>query len=107
MLAPPVRQCVAHTAAEDITVKYIVEWQDRDQSLFRVRIPPVELPSCRHPEVTQLTVQLIRSTLTGATLKSVDGHREFSYDSDAEIRHGECVAHKSKGLPFDQSRVLG
>ena len=31
-------ECVAHTDADDIQVKFVVEWQDRNKGLFQVRI---------------------------------------------------------------------
>ena len=90
-------ECVAHTDAGDIQVKFVVEWQDRDKDLFQVRIPPADLPSCTSVEVAKLLDQVIRSTTDGITLKSIDGHRELSYDRDANVRHGECVAHTDAG----------
>jgi hypothetical protein len=32
-------ECVAHTDSGDIPIRFIVEWQDREKGLFRVRIP--------------------------------------------------------------------
>jgi hypothetical protein len=65
-------------------------------SLYYVFVP-AGLPSCTSPEVVQLLDQVIRSTPVGANLKSIDGHRELSYDRDANVRHGECVAHTDAG----------
>jgi len=58
---------------------------------------PARLPSCTSAEVAQLLEQVIRSTSIGATTKSIDGHRELSYDRSANVRHGECVAHTDSG----------
>ncbi|MEK6261333.1 MAG: hypothetical protein AABP62_22255 [Planctomycetota bacterium] len=90
-------ECVAHTNAGDIPVKFTVEWQDRNKGLFQVRIWPADLPSCSGPEVAKLLEQIIRSKLVGAVLKSIDGSRELSYDRDTNVRHGECVAHTDAG----------
>ena len=54
---------------------------------------PQALPSCSSTEVAQLLEQVLRQNVIGPNLKSVDGHREVSYDRDANVRHGECVAH--------------
>ncbi len=90
-------ECVAHTDSGDMSVKFIVEWQDQKKGLFQVRLPEPELPSCNSREVVQLLEQVIRSTPVGAATKSIDGHRELSYDSTANVRHGECVAHTDSG----------
>ena len=54
-------------------------------------------PECTSVEVTDVLAQVIRSTPIGPTLKSIDGHREVRYDSEADVRHGECVAHTDTG----------
>ncbi len=90
-------QCVVHTDAGDIDVKYLVEWLDHDQGQFAVRIPPTDLPSCTSPEVVQVLEQVIRGTPAGMSVKSIDGHRELSYDRDADVRHGQCVVHTDTG----------
>ncbi len=90
-------ECVAHMASGDMPVKFIVKWQDRNKGLFQVRLPEPELPSCTSKEVGQLLEQVIRSTPVGAAAKSIDGHRELRYDRDADVRHGECVAHMASG----------
>ena len=86
-------QCVVHTDGADIVVNYIVQWQDRSKGLFQVRIPPADLPSCTSREVVQLLEQVIRGTPVGAKAKSIDGHREVSYDRAANRRQGQCVVH--------------
>ncbi len=90
-------ECVAHTDSGDIPVKFIVEWQDRKKNLFQVRLSEPQLPSCSSKDVVLLLEQIIRSTAVGATAKSIDAHRELSYDSSANVRHGECVAHTDSG----------
>jgi hypothetical protein len=45
----------------------------------------------------QLLEQVIRGTLTGASLTSIDGHQELSYDPDNQVRHGRCVVHTDRG----------
>ena len=90
-------ECVAHTDAGEISVKFLVEWRDRNAGLFQVRTLPAELPSCISPEVVQLLEQVVRSELAGMELKTIDGHRENSFDVDAGVRNGECVAHTDAG----------
>lgn len=62
-----------------------------------VRVTEPELPSCASTEVVQLLDEVIRSTPVGETTKSIDGHREVSFDRIANVRHGECVAHLDSG----------
>ncbi len=90
-------ECVAHTDSGDIPVKFIVEWQDRTKALFQLRLTELDLPLCSSPQVVQLLEQVIRSTPAGARVESIDGHRELSYDKNAIVRHGECVAHTDSG----------
>ncbi len=90
-------ECVAHTDSGDVLVNFLVEWQDRSKGLFQVRILPADLPSCTGPEVAELLDKVIRTTLVGGTLTSIDGHRELSYDRDAGVRHGASVAHTDAG----------
>ena len=94
-------ECVAHTAAGDIPVKYVVEWQDVDNAMFRVRIPPAELPFCTAPEVVKLLERMLQGTLTDTRVNAVVDHREVRYDSRAEVRYGECIARTDGGdLPI-------
>jgi len=90
-------ECIARMGTEDIRLNFTVEWQNRDQGRFQVRTLPADLPFCTQPEVITLLDQMVRGTPLGASLKSIDGHRELSYDSDAEIRYGECIAHTGFG----------
>ncbi len=90
-------ECVAHTEIGDISVKYLVEWQDRDKGVFQVRLQQPDLPTCSSPEIVRVLEQLIRGMPVGAITKSIDGHRELSFDRDANVRHGECVAHTETG----------
>ena len=55
-------------------------------------VPP-SLPSCTSAEVVGVLDGLLRNTYTGTTIKSVDGHRQVSYDRTASRRQGECVIH--------------
>jgi hypothetical protein len=86
-------ECIVHTDGGDIVVNYFVQWRDRAKGQFEVRIPPPDLPSCTSREVVQLLEQVIRSTPVGAKAKSIDGHREVSYDPAADRRQGQCVVH--------------
>jgi hypothetical protein len=86
-------QCVVHTDGPDIVVDYLVEWQDHAKGLIQVRLLAAELPACTSPETVQLLEQVIRGTPAGAKAKSIDGHRELSYDRVADRRQGQCVVH--------------
>jgi hypothetical protein len=50
-----------------------------------------ELPACDSKEVIQLVEQLVRGSPTGHRVQSITGHRQISYDSAADRRHGQCV----------------
>jgi hypothetical protein len=90
-------QCVVHTDAQEIEVKYLVRWMDRSTRQFEVRIPAPEVPSCTSPEVTQLLNQIIRKTSIGPSVKSIDGFREVRFDPKANNRQGRCVVHTDEG----------
>jgi hypothetical protein len=90
-------ECVAHTDSGDIPVRFMVEWQDRAKGLFQVRLSEPELPLCTTSHVARILEQVIRSTPVGATVKSIDGHREVGYNRGATVRRGECVAHTDSG----------
>ena len=45
----------------------------------------------------QVLEQVVRSQPVGAATKSIDGHRELRFDPDANVRHGECIAHTETG----------
>jgi hypothetical protein len=90
-------QCVVHTDAGEVEVKYVVRWLDRDRRQFEVRIPAPELPSCTSPEVTQLLNQIIRKSSIGPSVKSIDGFREVRFDPKANNRQGRCVVHTDEG----------
>jgi hypothetical protein len=67
------------------------------KGLFQVRLSEPELPLCTTRHVKRILEQVIRSTLVGATVKSIDGHREVGYNRGATVRRGECVAHTDSG----------
>ena len=90
-------ECVAHLGLGDVPLKYSVEWQDGKKGLFQVRLLQSDLPSCSSAEVVKLLEKVIRGTSVGTATKSIDGHRELSYDSTAKVRHGECIAHTEAG----------
>ena len=48
-------------------------------------------------EVIRVIEQVIRSAPLGAVTKSIDGHRELSFDRDTNVRHGECTARTESG----------
>ena len=90
-------QCDVHTDGGNIVVNCIVQWRDRDKGQFEVRLPPPELPSCTSREVVKLLEQLIPSAPKGAKARSVDGHREVSYDKSMDRRLGQCDVHTDGG----------
>jgi hypothetical protein len=55
-------------------------------------VPP-GLPGCTSPEVVQVLDRAIHQIPLGAQVKSIDGHREISYDRANDRRRGECVLH--------------
>ena len=64
--------------------------------LQAVLVPP-DLPACDSREVGQVLHQIIRGTPVGVQARSIDGHREVSYDRVANRRHGQCVVHTAGG----------
>lgn len=86
-------QCVVRTDGSDVVVEFVVTWRDRSKRLFEVRTV-ANLPSCTSQEVVRLLEKIIRGAQVGAQAKSIDGHREVSYDPEADRRQGECVLHK-------------
>ena len=89
--------CIAHTETGDISVKFTVEWVDQKKGVFQVRVPQPELPACSSAEIVRLLAQMIHGMPVGEIAKSIDGHHELSFDPDANVRHGECVAHTETG----------
>ncbi len=89
--------CVVHSTVGEIPGKYIIEWQDRKAGLFQIRIPTPILPGCNSPEVLRVLEQLIRSTPEGAAARSLDSHRELSYDPQTDVRRGVCLLHTDTG----------
>jgi len=57
----------------------------------------VELPACDSPPIVKLLEQVIRQNMQGAAIQSIDGHRELNHDTEAAVRHGECIAHLDSG----------
>jgi hypothetical protein len=62
-------------------------------ALARPPLAAPGLPSCTSPEVAIRLNQLIRGTQLGASVKSIDGHKELNYDREANVRTGQCVVH--------------
>lgn len=93
-------ECVAHLETGDVPVQFVVEWLDRNTGRFQVRLAEVELPLCNSLMVKQLLEQVVRQTPAGATVRSIDGHRELKHDRVADVRQGECIAHlESQDVP--------
>jgi len=65
--------------------------------ILRAILVPPSLPACNSREVVQLLEQVIRSTPAGTKARSVDGHREVSYDKSMGRRLGQCDAHTDGG----------
>jgi hypothetical protein len=96
-------ECVLKLPDGEILMTYIVEWSDNSpERRVQVRTFPAELPSCTSVEVIQILDKVIRELPAGCTAKSIDGHREVSYDRIAERRYGKCVLHTDAGeVEFD------
>jgi hypothetical protein len=90
-------ECTAHTADQNITVRYEVEWLDRKRGRFAVKIPPADLPACTSPEVARVVEQVVRSSNIGPSVQSIDGHSEIDFDAALNRRRGQCVAHTTNG----------
>jgi hypothetical protein len=86
-------KCIVRTSEGLKEVRYVVEWLDRDSGYFGVRVPPVALPRCTSDEVVKVLEQVIRSAPLGPLVRSIDGHREVSYDPTSEVRVGRCIVH--------------
>jgi len=91
-----VGQCTLHTAIGREVFKFTVEWKGNDRTHFYV-VPLVELPLCTSLEAKTLLEQIIRQSPLGKDLKSIDGHREVSYDAQKEERQCTAVVHTSEG----------
>ena len=89
--------CTVHTDQGAVLAKYLVEWQSKERGLFSIRNTPDVLPACDSPEVVQLVEQVIRDSARGASILSIDGHREKLFDEKDNIRHGECTIRTSSG----------
>ena len=63
---------------------------------YSLLVPP-GLPSCTSSEVVTLLEQIVRTTPAGASMKSIDGHHEISFDKERSIRHGRCTLHSDTG----------
>lgn len=90
-------ECVAHTTAGEIPVVFLVEWQNRFKGTFQVKVPPDELPACVDPRIVKLLEQLIPGIQDGATLESVDGIKELKFDTEPEVRYGDCIVRTKAG----------
>ncbi|HQR08271.1 MAG TPA: hypothetical protein PLN21_15695 [Gemmatales bacterium] len=91
-----VGQCTLHTDTDKEVFKFIVEWQGDDRTAFYVT-PLVELPLCTSLEAKTLLEEIVRKTALGNELKSIDGHRESSYDPQKQERQCMAVLHTSEG----------
>ena len=90
-------ECTAHTDAGDVPVKFIVEWQDRTKGTVLVRLETPNLPACTSPMTKGLLESVIRNAPFSAVTQSTDGYREVRFDTVAQVRHGECIAHTDSG----------
>lgn len=91
-----VGQCILHTARDKEVFKFTVEWQGNDRTHFYV-VPIVELPLCTSMEAKALLEKVISTTSLAKELKSIDGHRESSFDAQKEERHCTAVLHTTGG----------
>jgi hypothetical protein len=86
-------KCSVRTSEGVKEVSYVVEWLDRENAYFGVRVPPTDLPRCTDSEVLKVLERLIRGAPVGRFVRSIDGHREVSYEAASEVRVGECIVH--------------
>lgn len=91
-----VGQCTLHSANDQDTFKFTVEWQGNDRMRFLVT-PLIELPSCTSLEAKSLLEQVVRTTALGKSMKSIDGHRELNYNAQKEERQCQAVIHTTEG----------
>jgi len=61
--------------------------------ILRAMLTPPDLPACTSQDVVRVLERLIRGMPIGTKVKSIDGHREVSYDLRANRRQGQCVVH--------------
>ena len=90
-------ECILHTDSGDLPIKFIVEWQDRANRLFQVRLADPILPTCSSPEVVSILDQVLRNLPMGASATSITGHRELRYDPRSAERFGECTLRTDDG----------
>lgn len=90
-------ECTLHVDGLEISVNFHVEFQNRAQGLYGVRIFPNEPPSCVNAEVLRLVEQIIRQGPIGPAVKSISGHREIRYDRPAGRRLGQCIVTTTTG----------
>ena len=96
-------RALATLRTEKIHVGMGVSWQDASKGLFQVRAWPLELPSCRNPQVVKMLELRLRQRDPARTVERVDGVEEISYDREKERREGRCVVHdgtKSETVRF-------
>jgi hypothetical protein len=86
-------QCVAHTTSGDKTVVFDVEWIDRNQGRYSVKLPPAELPLCTSSEVARLIEQVVRNTFPQGSVLEIDDYEEVGFEPEANRRIGHCVVH--------------
>lgn len=90
-------RCLVHSSRTDIEIRYLIEWQNRENGEFLVRIPPPELPACDSPEVIQILDQIVRNAPIADKVSAIDGYRELRFDAQSNVRSGRCVVRTSEG----------
>lgn len=89
-------RAVAILRTEKIPVGIAVGWQDAAKGLFEVRTWPLELPSCRNPQVVDLLTDRLRQRDPARPVERVDGIEELSSNPVTGWREGRCVVHDGK-----------
>ncbi len=64
--------------------------------LYYYLVPP-GLPRCDSSEVKQVIQQLVRQSPQAASISSIDGHQQLSYDATRQQRIGQCMLHTQLG----------
>jgi hypothetical protein len=86
-------ECKVRFAEGEITIRYVVEWQDREGGKAIVRTLSEGLPSCDDPRVVQILNKIITGVPVWSSVKSITGFSEISYDQAANRRTGRLVIH--------------
>ena len=95
-------KCTLHDNDTDIPLTYTITWQDRGKALFYVKVQNEgALPACDSSEVKEVLMRIVvdlpRFKQRPARHPQIDGHREIRFDSENQIRTGNCILHTDDG----------